>query len=180
MPKIIMHLQEQIIMQAEKMLVQDGPEKISIRGVAKACGIAVGTIYNYYPTKDALIADLILHRWSRSKDDIYKSLDGVTDLFSGLDIIYEGISQFIVGNRNVWRATAVSKQFSHSYAEYHQKLSGEVSILVSYLLIRLPKEKDRIYVKFGQEGADAFISENILLCFSNKNINMSVLKAALS
>lgn len=180
MPKIIMHLQEQIIMQAEKMLVQEGPEKISIRGVAKACGIAVGTIYNYYPTKDALIAGLILHRWSRSKDDIYKSLDGVTDLFTGLDIIFEGISDFSNENQNIWRATAVSKQFSLSYPEHHLKLSSEVSVLVSYLLIRLPKDKDRIYAKFGKEGADAFISENILLCFSNKLINMDILKAALS
>lgn len=180
MPKIIMHLQEQIIMQAEKMLVHDGPEKISIRGVAKACGIAVGTIYNYYPTKDALIADLIIHRWSKSKDEIYKSLDGVADLFSGLDIIFEGISNFTTGNQNVWRATAVSKQFSQSYPEYRKKLSTEVSALVSYLLIKLPNDKDRLYAKFGQGSTDAFISEVILLCFSNEHINMDVLKAALS
>ena len=164
MPKIIMHLKEQIIMQAEKLLVKEGPEKISIRGVAKACGIAVGTIYNYYPTKDALIADLILHRWSRSKDGMYRSLDGASDLMSGLDIIYEGIRQFTKTNQNIWRATAVSKQLSS---------------LISYLLIKFPNERDRLYLKFGQEGLEAFISENILLCYSNKDIDIRLLKIAL-
>lgn len=179
MPKIIMHLKEQIIMQAEKLLVQEGPEKISIRGVAKACGIAVGTIYNYYPTKDALIADLILHRWSRSKDGMYRSLDGASDLMSGLDIIYEGIRQFTKTNQNIWRATAVSKQFSSSYPQHHKKLSEELSSLISYLLIKFPNERDRLYLKFGQEGLEAFISENILLCYSNKDIDIRLLKTAL-
>ena len=179
MPKIIMHLQEQIIMQAEKLLVQEGPEKISIRSVAKACGIAIGTIYNYYPTKDALIADLIIHRWTKSKDDIYKSLDGAFDVGSGLDIIFKGIKDFSIENRNIWKATAVSKQYSESYPKFHLKLSEEVSSLVSYLLIKFPKEKEKLYLKIGQGSAEAFIAENIILCLSNPHLNMAILKAAL-
>lgn len=179
MPKIIMHLNEQIIMQAEKLLEQEGPEKISIRGVAKACGIAVGTIYNYYPTKDALIADLVLHRLSRSKDEMYRSLDDATDILSGIDIIYDGIGQFIEKSQNIWRATAVSKQFSVSYPQHHKRLSKELASLISYLLIKFPSERDRLYLKYGQDGLDAFISENILLCYTNKDIDIRLLKTSL-
>ena len=102
---------------------------------------------------------------------MYRSLDGASDLMSGLDIIYEGIRQFTKTNQNIWRATAVSK--------HHKKLSEELSSLISYLLIKFPNERDRLYLKFGQEGLEAFISENILLCYSNKDINIRLLKIAL-
>jgi len=54
MPKIIDGLQKQILKEAKYQIFKNGFSKMTIRSVAKACDIAVGTIYNYYPSKEFL------------------------------------------------------------------------------------------------------------------------------
>ena len=60
MPKIIENIKEQIIEEAKRQLFENGYAKTTIRSVAKACGIGVGTIYNYFPSKEMLISAFML------------------------------------------------------------------------------------------------------------------------
>ena len=46
---------EQILGAAKEIAALEGVAQISIRGVAKACGVSVGSIYNYFPTKSELV-----------------------------------------------------------------------------------------------------------------------------
>ena len=48
MPKIIANVREQIIEVAKRQIEELGYENTTIRSVAKGCGIAVGTVYNYF------------------------------------------------------------------------------------------------------------------------------------
>lgn len=48
-----------IVDQAYELAEREGLAFVSVRGVADACGVAVGSIYNYFPSKDDLIAALI-------------------------------------------------------------------------------------------------------------------------
>lgn len=41
----------------------EGLAALSIRGIAKECDIAVGTIYNYFPDKAALVTEVITKFW---------------------------------------------------------------------------------------------------------------------
>ncbi len=42
---------------------QDGLASLSIRAVARECGVAVGTLYNYFPDKASLISAIVLKFW---------------------------------------------------------------------------------------------------------------------
>ena len=48
MPKIIDEAREKILSAAKHTLLGQGYSVLSLRGVARQCGIAVGTIYNYF------------------------------------------------------------------------------------------------------------------------------------
>ena len=63
MPKIIEGVRENILNTAREMLFSEGYQSISIRSVAKACGIATGTFYNYFDNKDFLIASIMMQDW---------------------------------------------------------------------------------------------------------------------
>ena len=63
MPKIIENIKEQIIEEAKKQLFENGYSKTTIRSVAAACGIGVGTMYNYFSSKDMLISTFMLEDW---------------------------------------------------------------------------------------------------------------------
>ncbi|SCY09609.1 TetR/AcrR family transcriptional regulator [Butyrivibrio sp. INlla14] len=87
MPKIIENIKEQIIEEAKRQLFENGYAKTTIRSVAKACGIGVGTIYNYFPSKEMLISAFMLDDWkgciARMKklktSDKLKFLEGIHD-----------------------------------------------------------------------------------------------------
>ena len=46
---------EEILKAAQKILLEHGASALNMRAVAAACGVSVGSIYNYFPSKSALI-----------------------------------------------------------------------------------------------------------------------------
>ena len=44
-----------ILRESRLLVMREGLGAVSMRSVARACGIAVGSLYNYFPSKDALI-----------------------------------------------------------------------------------------------------------------------------
>lgn len=44
----------------------EGLAALSIRAVASRCNVAVGTVYNYYPTKSDLVNDVVAQFWRES------------------------------------------------------------------------------------------------------------------
>ena len=63
MPKIIENLPQRLLEEARKQCEELGYSAMTIRSVAKGCGVGVGTVYNYYPSKDALIAEVVRTDW---------------------------------------------------------------------------------------------------------------------
>ncbi len=50
--------------QAMNLAVRDGVASVSMRKLAAACGIALGSVYNYYPNKEALITAVSEKFWN--------------------------------------------------------------------------------------------------------------------
>lgn len=57
---------EQILDAAYDIATTQGLGALSIRAVAAACGVAVGTVYNSYPTKSELVNDVVGRFWQRA------------------------------------------------------------------------------------------------------------------
>lgn len=55
---------DQILEKAMEIALREGVDHVSIRKLASACGIAVGSVYNYFPNKEALIAAVAEQFWS--------------------------------------------------------------------------------------------------------------------
>lgn len=58
-------ISQQDILEAGKQIIQaQGLQAITMRSVAKACHIAVGSLYNYYPSKGCLLIDIMTSIWT--------------------------------------------------------------------------------------------------------------------
>lgn len=60
---------EQILDAAYEIATSKGLGALSIRAVATACGVAVGTVYNSYPTKSDLVNDVVGRFWQQAFSD---------------------------------------------------------------------------------------------------------------
>ena len=60
MPKIIENLRDQLLQEARKQIAERGYTGTTIRSVAGACGVGVGTVYNYFSSKEMLIASFMM------------------------------------------------------------------------------------------------------------------------
>lgn len=76
---------------------QDGLSGLSIRSVARECGVAVGTLYNYFPDKAALVSAIVLRFWglvSKSCEGNFvpgeSALDCCRALFTKLKALLSG------------------------------------------------------------------------------------------
>jgi len=65
MPKVIENLKETIILEAKNILLTQGFKDLSIREIAKICNIGTGTFYNYFSTKDNLVAEIFREDWRK-------------------------------------------------------------------------------------------------------------------
>ena len=63
MPKIITNVREQLLTEAKRQIVETGYASTTIRSVASACNLGVGTVYNYFKSKDMLIASFMVDDW---------------------------------------------------------------------------------------------------------------------
>lgn len=54
---------EEILNTCRQLVQQQDWSAVSIRSVAAACGVSVGCIYNYFPSKEDLMADTVESVW---------------------------------------------------------------------------------------------------------------------
>ena len=88
MPKLIDNVRGRAIEEARSELISRGYAALTIRGIAQKLGIGVGTIYNYFPSKEYLAAGVMLEDWQELMKDFEALHTGqpaetvIADLFS--------------------------------------------------------------------------------------------------
>ncbi|WP_157950173.1 TetR/AcrR family transcriptional regulator [Vallitalea okinawensis] len=88
MPKKIKDLEKKILDSVTSIFLNEGYEAIDMRRIAKEAGIAVGTLYNYYPNKKDLVSHLFKELWKESIDNLQKVIDNTSILREELVVKY--------------------------------------------------------------------------------------------
>lgn len=83
---------EDILSVSKEMVAQCGIQAINMRNVAKECGVAVGSVYNYFPSKNDLIIAVI--------DVIWKEIiQGISDCTPSSGFV-ENVEKLFYGVKN--------------------------------------------------------------------------------
>ena len=127
MPKIIENLQQRLVQEASRQIEQLGYENMTIRSVAKECGVGVGTVYNYYPSKEALVAAYLLEDWKVCVAVFTAASDNARDREQVLWAIYENLNQFMQRHTQIFRAETAAASFSGSFSPYHSMLRSQLA-----------------------------------------------------
>src|ERR671927_587 len=65
-----------IVEAAQKLFARDGFEPTTTRDIAQAAHIAVGTLFNYFPTKESIVDFLVTEACTRAEEAFAASFDG--------------------------------------------------------------------------------------------------------
>ena len=127
MPKIIENLEQRLIKEAKKQLQECGYSNVTIRSVAKGCGVGVGTVYNYFPSKEALLATYILESWKNCVVAICAASEISQAPQPVLRCIYDQLLGFSEEHSVVFRDEAAAATFAGSFSRYHGMLRSQLA-----------------------------------------------------
>lgn len=102
MSRVIENPQELILGKAKEILSSEGYSKLSMRSIAKACDIALGTIYNYYPTKKELVIEMMTDYWREYFRLLEKVIQSEDELYKKLRRIFHELKGFIEKFKAIW------------------------------------------------------------------------------
>ena len=128
MPKIIENLREDIQKEAKKQLMENGYAKTTVRSVASALGIGVGTLYNYYKSKEELISSFMLEDWYKCTIRMSECDPADTEeFFRGLLL---ALSDFTDKYRFLFTDKDAGKALSAVFMDRHAQLRTMMARLV--------------------------------------------------
>ena len=127
MPKIIENLESKLIAEAKKQIEESGYSAMTIRSVAAGCGVGVGTVYNYFPSKEALIAKHLLDDWKQCVAAI-QAVSNYSDTARPTVLcIYDQLIGFSRRHDAIFRDEAAAASFSGSFSRYHSMLRSQLA-----------------------------------------------------
>ena len=127
MPKIIENLESKLIEEAHKQVAQSGYGALTVRSVAKACGVGVGTVYNYFQSKDDLLASYLLSDWQNciaAIDNASKQSDSPAPV---IRCIFDQLLSYAKRHQAIFRDEAAVANFAGSFSPYHGLLRGQLA-----------------------------------------------------
>ena len=127
MPKIIKNLESKLLEEAKKQIQESGYGAITIRSVANACGVGVGTVYNYFSSKDDMLASYMLIDWDRCVTAINAVSAYSDDPKTVAQCIYDQLLLYAGLHKRVFEDEAARTAFSGAFSRYHTLLRSQLA-----------------------------------------------------
>lgn len=127
MPKIIKDLESRLLAEAQQQIEEAGYGAMTIRSVAKACGIGIGTMYNYFPSKETLVATYLLEDWKQCITAIEAVSTYSPDSKPVCLCIYDHLNAFSDRHKKIFRDSAAGADFAGSFSRYHTLLRAQLA-----------------------------------------------------
>lgn len=125
MPKIIENLKEKIIAETKRQVEENGYQKTTVRSVSEKAGIAVGTVYNYFGSKEELVASFMLADWQKAEEDLINFDKSSKKAY--LNHVYDVILKFEESHAFLFSDPDAEKVFITSFSEKHKILRNRIA-----------------------------------------------------
>lgn len=154
MPKIIENIREKLLAEAKRQVSESGYSSMTIRSVATACGVGTGTVYNYFPSKDMLVASFMLEDWMVCIQKITEGTAQAESVKDALYCMYQELLKYKEKYTNLFSDENAEASYSASSMQRHHLLREQ---LADPLKIWTRKQ-DKVDASFLAE----FVAENML------------------
>ncbi|WP_411682378.1 TetR/AcrR family transcriptional regulator [Clostridium thailandense] len=163
MSRIIENPKQLILGKAKEILYNQGYRKLSMRSLSKECDIALGTIYNYYPTKKELVIEMMTDYWQNYLDTVEEIVNSDADMYIKLNNIFNELEVFIQNFRQYWLTTELydSKEYVEGGLQKEYVFIEKLIIIIEAILMKEQSNKN-IHIKLGARETANFIIMNFI------------------
>ena len=127
MPKIIENIREKLLAEAKRQVSESGYSAMTIRSVATACGVGTGTVYNYFPSKDMLVASFMLEDWMECIQAISGGTAHATDVKEALYCMYQELLKYKEKYTNLFADENAEASYNASFMQRHHLLREQLA-----------------------------------------------------
>jgi AcrR family transcriptional regulator len=125
MPKIIENLREQLLAEARLQIEERGYAETTVRSVARAVGVGVGTVYNYFESKEMLIASFVFESWKKYLERMAAlPTDDARALLFG---VYSALTEFADENSKLFSDASAAGMQMASFSTRHRLLREQIA-----------------------------------------------------
>lgn len=171
---------EAILAAAHALVVERGSDAVKMSDVASRAGVPIGSLYQYFPDKPAVLRELALRFMARTRATLAEGLAGVVDREDALarvDALLDGYYRLFLDEpdtRDIWAATQSDKALQELDVQDSRAngdlIAGALQHLVpeerqealrdsAFLLAHLTGATTRLAVVVGREEGDRLMAQ---------------------
>jgi AcrR family transcriptional regulator len=161
--RIIENPKQLILSKAKEILYNNGYKKLSMRALSKSCDIALGTIYNYYPTKKDLVIEMMTEYWQNYINSVQEIADSQQDIYNKLNDIFNELRTFIESFRQYWLTPELydSPEYVEDGLKKEFIFMEKLITIVKDILVQ-EQVSNNIQIKLGAYETASFIVLNFV------------------
>lgn len=152
MPKIIENIREKLLEEARRQVFEEGYSALTIRSAASACGIGVGTVYNYFPSKDMLVASFMLEDWQKCLEVIGDTCEKSESVEPVLCSIFEELKRFAEKYAVLFQDENAQESFSGAFQLRHKQLREQLAKSIVKFCGQQTKVSEEFLAEFVAES----------------------------
>jgi AcrR family transcriptional regulator len=107
MPKIVPDVRRAAIESFRRRVEARGWKALEVRSLASSCGVAAGTLYNYFPSREAVAAAAISEDWLEARRRL-RAFPAGNSAMENLRLIHGELGDFMRRYRRLWASPTVA------------------------------------------------------------------------
>ena len=179
MSRPIVDARERLLSSGKKMLLQKGYFALSITQLTRACHMATGTFYSYFPSKAELAECIIQADW----EIMLAAMDGVVNSAASFDDklreIYTRLKGFVDMYGVVWIQFGSDRSNMERFSNLKDMYVYQVSGRVEQILREVTVAHEEISLPVTVDNLDLIIVKNMLIIARTQAFTFTVFEEAL-
>ncbi len=127
MSRILENMQEKLIAEAQRLVQESGYDALTIRAVASGCGVGVGTVYNYFASKEDLLTACLLSQWQQHVDVFLEICAAAQTPFAALSCIYTQMQLFAGQYQPIFSSPEAVAAFGNPASPHNALLRKQIA-----------------------------------------------------
>ncbi len=155
MPKKIENVTDRIKEAARRQVQDGGYSAMTMRSIAYQCGVGIGTLYNYFKSKDDIIVEYLLDDWKLLIKKLDDNIVEDTEFTDAVRIVYSEFKSYTSKHIMIFSDKVAEKIYHLHFASKHVILKNQVK---SYFLPYCEANKLKNYDLIADIMAESLIA----------------------